>query len=61
MMPQPMKPGVVLTVAGAFLLAGTVFAWNAVRQEREFRRLIADGDAALAHEQTYEAIEDFSG
>jgi tetratricopeptide (TPR) repeat protein len=38
-----------------------VFAWNAVRQEREFRRLIAAGDAAIARDQTYEAIEAFSG
>ena len=41
--------------------AGAVFAWNAVRQEREFRRLIAAGDAALTRDQTYEAIEAFSG
>ena len=48
-------------VIGALLVAGAVFAWNAVRQEREFRRLIAAGDAALARDQTYEAIEAFSG
>jgi tetratricopeptide (TPR) repeat protein len=51
----------VASIAGAILLAGTVFAWNAVRQEREFRRLIAAGDAALTRDQTYEAIEAFSG
>src|SRR5882672_1964367 len=56
-----MKRGVVAAAAGAVLLAGTVFAWNAVRQEREFRRLIAAGDAALVLDQTFEAIEDFSG
>jgi len=56
-----MKRGVILAVAGAVLLAGAVFAWNAVRQEREFRRLIAAGDAALVRDQTFEAIEDFSG
>jgi len=49
------------SIAGAILLAGAVFAWNAVRQEREFRRLIAVGDAALTRNQTYEAIEAFSG
>jgi tetratricopeptide (TPR) repeat protein len=48
-------------IIGALLVAGAVFAWNAVRQEREFRRLIADGDSALARDQTYEAIEAFSG
>jgi len=56
-----MTRGRVASIAGAILLAGTVFAWNAVRQEREFRRLIAAGDAALTRDQTYEAIEAFSG
>ena len=56
-----MKRGVVLATTGAVVLAGAVYAWNAVRQEREYRRLIADGDAALTKDQTYEAIEDFSG
>src|SRR5882672_7269554 len=37
----PMKRGRFAAIAGAILLAGAVFAWNAVRQEREFRRLIA--------------------
>jgi tetratricopeptide (TPR) repeat protein len=48
-------------VAGAILVAAAVFAFIAVRQEREFLRLIAVGDAALARDQTYEAIEAFSG
>jgi len=56
-----MTRGRLVSIAGAILLAGTVFAWNAVRQEREFRRLIAAGDAALTSNQTYEAIEAFSG
>jgi len=56
-----MRRGVLAGVMGAILLSGAVFAWNAVRQEREFRRLIAAGDAALARDQTYEAIEAFSG
>ena len=56
-----MTRGRVASIAGAILLAGAVFAWNAVRQEREFRRLIAAGDAALTRNQTYEAIEAFSG
>jgi tetratricopeptide (TPR) repeat protein len=56
-----MTRGVLASIAGAVLLAGAVFAWNAVRQEREFRRLIAAGDAALTRDQTYEAIEAFSG
>jgi len=56
-----MRRGVLVAAGGAVLLAGAVFAWNAVRQEREFRRLIAAGDAALGLDQTFEAIEDFSG
>jgi len=56
-----MKRSVVVATTGALLLAGAVYAWNAVRQEREYRRLIADGDVALTKDQTYEAIEDFSG
>jgi tetratricopeptide (TPR) repeat protein len=56
-----MTRGRVASIAGAILLAGAVFSWNAVRQEREFRRLIAVGDAALTRDQTYEAIEAFSG
>src|ERR1044071_5451431 len=59
-------PGIAMkrafaAVAGAILVAAAVFAFIAVRQEREFRRLIAAGDAALARDQTYEAIEAFSG
>ena len=56
-----MKRGVVAALVGALLLAGAVFAWNTVRQEREFRRLIAAGDTAITRDQTYEAIEAFSG
>jgi len=52
---------VVVSVGLAALMAGVMLAWYAVRQEREFRRLIAAGDAALAAEQTYGAIEAFSG
>ena len=36
-------------------------AWYSVRQEREFQRLIAAGDAALVQDQTFVAIEAFSG
>src|SRR5438132_14200306 len=40
---RAMKRGVLVAIAGAGLLAGAVFAWTSVRQEREFRRLIAFG------------------
>lgn len=56
-----MKPSVVLPVALAALVAASVYVWLDVRQEREFRRLIAVGDAAAAEGQTFLAIESFSG
>jgi tetratricopeptide (TPR) repeat protein len=56
-----MKRLVVISVGLAALTVGVVVAWYAVRQEREFQRLIAAGDAALAGDQTYGAIEAFSG
>src|ERR1041385_3797893 len=56
-----MKRGGFAAVFGAILLGGGVFTWNAVHQEREFRRLIVAGDAALARDRTYDAIEAFSG
>jgi tetratricopeptide (TPR) repeat protein len=52
---------VVLGVAAAALVMGGVLAWTTVRQDREFQRLIAVGDAAVAEDQTFTAIEAFSG
>lgn len=56
-----MRRLLVLSVGLAALMVGIVLAWTAVRQEREFQRLIVAGDAALAEDQTYGAIEAFSG
>ena len=56
-----MRWGIVLGVATAALVAGGVLAWTTIRQDREFQRLIAAGDAALAQDQTFTAIEAFSG
>lgn len=56
-----MKRLLVVSVGLAALMVGVVLAWYAVRQERQFQRLIAAGDAALAQDQTYGAIEAFSG
>jgi tetratricopeptide (TPR) repeat protein len=52
---------IVLTVALTALVAGVSLGWVDVRQEREFRRLIAVGDAAVAGNDTVGAIEAFSG
>jgi tetratricopeptide (TPR) repeat protein len=49
----------LLLVLGA---AGVgVAGYAAVRQERRFRQLVAEGDAALARDDTYVAIEAYTG
>lgn len=52
---------VVASVAVAALAGASVLGWFEVRQARDFRRLVAVGDAALAREQTFAAIEAYSG
>ncbi|HLG54786.1 MAG TPA: tetratricopeptide repeat protein [Vicinamibacterales bacterium] len=56
-----MKRPVIVAVGVATLIAAAVLAWVDARQEREFRRLIVVGDAALTRGQTFDAIEAFSG
>src|SRR6188474_2997518 len=56
-----MKWTVVLITAFAAVMTATTVVWMEVRQEREFRRLIAEGDEALAGDRTSEAIEAYSG
>ena len=56
-----MKWSVILITALAALVTATTVVWMEVRQEREFRRLIAKGDRALDAGRTSEAIEAFSG
>ena len=45
------RPVVLITVVAA-LVAATVYGWSDVRQARAFRRLIAEGDAALGRGET---------
>jgi hypothetical protein len=52
---------VVLVTALVALVTAATVVWMEVRQEREFRRLVAEGDAALDANRTSEAIEAFSG
>jgi tetratricopeptide (TPR) repeat protein len=47
----------IVTVAGLLALV----AWQGVAREREFRRLMAEGDRALAADETFPAVEAFSG
>jgi tetratricopeptide (TPR) repeat protein len=56
-----MKRPVVFAVAAVALVTAAVLVTVDARREREFRRLIAVGDAALAAGQTFDAIEAFSG
>lgn len=56
-----MRRLLIVSVGLGALMVGTVLAWSAVRQEQEYQRLIAVGDAALSQDQTYGAIEAFSG
>jgi tetratricopeptide (TPR) repeat protein len=51
----------VITVALTALVAGVSLGWVDVREEREFRLLIAEGDRAAAGDRQVEAIEAFSG
>ena len=55
------KRRVILITVVAALVAATVYGWSDVRQARAFRRLIAEGDAALGRGQTSAALEAFSG
>ena len=55
-----MKRTGFLTVLMAVAVIAGILAWNGLRQDREFRRLIAQGDAALAVGQTFAAVEAFS-
>ena len=47
-----MNRPLVLGVAAATLVTALAVTWIHVRQQREFRRLVAVGDAALARGQT---------
>ena len=56
-----MKRSLVIAVGVAVAIASTILVWADVRKEREFRRLIAVGDEALATGETFNAIEAYSG
>jgi tetratricopeptide (TPR) repeat protein len=56
-----MKKALALAVVIAGAVAGLGAAWFTVRQDREFRRLLAEGDAAIRQDQSFVAIEAFSG
>jgi len=54
------RTGLATLLAAGLMVAG-MLAWFSFRQDREFTRLIARGDSALAAGQSIEAAEAFSG
>jgi tetratricopeptide (TPR) repeat protein len=56
-----MNRPIVAAVGVTALVTSVPLVWLNARQEGEYRRLIAAGDAAIARDQTFEAIETFSG
>jgi len=52
---------ILLGVLSLGLLVGLAYAYTTLARERDYRRLIETGNAALAAGQTFEAIEAFSG
>jgi tetratricopeptide (TPR) repeat protein len=56
-MKRTLLVGILVAVLG---VAGAL-AWNTVTRDRQYQRLVAAGDAALAAGQTFLAIESFSG
>jgi len=64
MFPVTMADAMKRVLAGIFLLAlsaAGVYGYTLSERERSYRQLIADGDAALARDNTSAAIEAFSG
>jgi tetratricopeptide (TPR) repeat protein len=51
----------VLGLVALTICAAGLYGYAAARRERTFRQLIDRGDAALARDDTYSAIESFSG
>ena len=55
-----MKRILLLTLA-VLVCATAIYGYSAARRERTFRQLVDRGDAALARDDTFSAIESFSG
>lgn len=51
----------VLTALMLFAAVGAVLVYTSLLEEREYRRLIAEGDAALVTDETFRAVEAFTG
>jgi tetratricopeptide (TPR) repeat protein len=55
-----MKRTAIIALLVAAGLLG-VLSWQAISRQREYGRLIAEGDRALAHDETFRAVESYSG
>lgn len=56
-----MKRALIAMALLAVTAVGAAVVYQSAARERDYRQLIARGDAALAAEQTFAAIEDYSG
>ncbi len=56
-----MRRSLVVMIVLAAVAAGAVVVYQAVARDREYQQLLARGDAALADDQTFGAIEAYSG
>src|ERR1700720_3231278 len=56
-----MRRSLPLMVVLAVAAVGAVVVYQAVARDREYQQLLARGDAALADDQTFGAIEAYSG
>src|SRR5881628_2932306 len=56
-----MKPSFAVIAVLALSAVGAASAYQAVARQRDYRTLLSRGDAALREDQTFAAIEAFSG
>ncbi len=56
-----MRRSILIAVVVALIGGAAVLLYNTLTREAEYRRLIAQGEAALAADQTFVAVEAFSG
>src|SRR5437764_5770195 len=56
-----MKRGIVGVLVLVAAAAGAAFAYQAAARQRDYRTLLRSGDAALRDDQTFGAIEAYSG
>jgi tetratricopeptide (TPR) repeat protein len=56
-----MKRSIVAVLVVAALALAATMVWSAVTRDREYRRLVESGDAAVAADQPFVAIEAYSG